>query len=267
VELQGRLEALNRQGVSVAAVSYDPVAVLADFSVRRGISFPLLSDPGSLTIKRYGIFNTTVPESNQQTFGVPFPGTFMLDVRHVVTARYFEPAYQERNTVASIFARLGNMLEVPATKVSSPQLELTTFATDSTVAPGTHFSIVVDVRPARGMHVYAPGVSGYKPIVLAIEPQRWVVVRAAQYPPSDDYHFKPLNEHVQVYQRTFRIVQDIALDASPEAQAALKDISTLTLKGALNYQACDDKICFSPQAVPLTWTVAVRQLDRERARR
>jgi Disulphide bond corrector protein DsbC len=112
------------------------------------------------------------------------------------------------------------------------------------------------VRPARGMHVYAPGVSGYKPIVLAIEPQRWVVVRAAQYPPSDDYHFKPLNEHVQVYQRTFRIVQDIALDASPEAQAALKDISTLTLKGALNYQACDDKICFSPQAVPLTWTVA-----------
>jgi peroxiredoxin len=267
VELQGRLEALKRQGVAVAAVSYDPVAVLADFSVRRGITFPLLSDPGSLTIKRYGIFNTTIPESNQQTYGVPFPGTFMLDVRHVVTSRYFEPAYQERNTVASILARLGNTLDVPATKVSSPQLEVTTFATDSTVAPGTHFSIILDVRPAPGIHVYAPGVSDYKPIALAIEPQRWVVLRTAQYPPSEDYHFKPLNEHVQVYQRPFRMVQDVALDASPEAQAAMKDVSTLTLTGTLNYQACDEKICFSPQAVPLTWTVAVRQLDRERANR
>lgn len=253
--------------MAVAAVSYDPVAVLADFAARRGITFPLLSDPGSLTIRRYGIFNTTVPESNQQTYGVPFPGTFMLNAQRLVTARYFEPAYQERNTVASILARLGTRLDVAATKISSPQIELTTFATDSTVAPGTHWSIVVDVQPARGVHVYAPGVSGYKPITLTIDRQRWVVPRTTQYPPSDDYHFKPLNEHVQVYQRPFRIVQDVALDASTEAQAALKDVSSLTLTGTLAYQACDDRVCFSPQTVPLTWTVSVRQLDRERAKR
>jgi hypothetical protein len=29
----------------------------------------------------------------------------------------------------------------------------------------------------------------------------------------DDYHFKPLNEHVQLYQRPFRIVQDVLIDA------------------------------------------------------
>lgn len=255
---------MKRQGLGLAAVSYDPVDVLADFSARRGITFPLLSDPGSLTIKRYGIFNTTVPETNRQTYGIPFPGTFMLDRRGVVTARFFEPAYQERNTVASILARLGNQVDVPATKVSSPQLEMTSFVTDSTVAPGTHFSVVLDVQPARGIHVYAPGVSGYKPIALTIDPQQWVVVRSARYPPSEDYHFKPLNEHVQVYQRPFRIVQDIALDASPEAQTALKDVTSLTLTGTLAYQACDDKICFSPQSVPLTWKVNVRTLDRER---
>jgi peroxiredoxin len=101
VELQGRLEGLKQQGLAVAAVSYDPVAVLADFAGRRGIAFPLLSDPGSLTIKKYGLFNTTVPESNQQAYGIPFPGTFMLNERGVVTSRFFEQAYQERNTVAS----------------------------------------------------------------------------------------------------------------------------------------------------------------------
>jgi hypothetical protein len=250
----------------VAGISYDPVAVLAGFSARRGITFPLLSDPGSATIKRYGIFNTAVPESNQQTFGIPFPGTFMLNAQRVVTARFFEPAYQERNTVASMLARLGNHINAPGTKVSSPQLEISSFATDAIVAPGTHFSVVLDIRPGPRIHVYAPGVTGYKSIALAIESQQWVSMRAAQYPRPEDYHFKPLDEHVPVYQRPFRIVQDIAIDASPEAQAALKDVSALTINGTLSYQACDDKICFNPQSVPLTWTVNVRQLDRERVK-
>ena len=124
VELQGRLEGLKQQGLAVAAVSYDPVSVLADFAARRGIAFPLLSDPGSLTIRKYGLFNTTVPESNQQTSGIPFPGTFMLNERGVVTSRFFEQAYQERNTVASMLARLGSRIDVPATKISSPQIEI-----------------------------------------------------------------------------------------------------------------------------------------------
>jgi hypothetical protein len=71
---------------------------------------------------------------------------------------------------------------------------------------------------------------------------------------------------VQVYQRPFRIVQDALIDPSAQAQAALKDVSSLTIKGVLNYQACDDKLCFTPQSVPLTWTVSLRQLDRERAK-
>ena len=32
----------------------------------------------------------------------------------------------------------------------------------------------------------------------------------AHFPKADDYFFKPLNEHVAVYQRPFRIVQDLA---------------------------------------------------------
>ena len=75
-------------------------------------------------------------ETNQQSYGIPFPGTFMLNTQGVVTSRFFEQAYQERSTVGSIMARLGNKVEVQATTLSSPQLETTSFATDSTVAPG-----------------------------------------------------------------------------------------------------------------------------------
>jgi hypothetical protein len=244
------------------------VPVLAAFSARRGIAFPLLSDPGSVVIKQYGILNTTIPDSNEQAYGVPFPGTFLVSRERLVTARYFEPAYQERNTVGSILARLGGTIGGgTATRVGSRYLEVTSYATDSSVSPGTHFSLVLDVRPAPGVHVYAPGVTGYKPIALAIEPQPALLIRETQYPKSEDYYFKPLKEHVPVFQRPFRIVQDVATDASPQGQALLTDLSELTIKGALSYQACDDKECFVPQTIPLTWTVALRPLDRERVKR
>lgn len=225
----------------------------------------MLSDAGSATIKRYGILNTGVDPANS-TYGIPFPGTFIIDARGVVTSRFFEELYQERNSISSVMARLGGKIDVPATRVEAPHLTLTTYVSDQTAAPGTHLSVVIDASPDKGVHVYAPGVAGYKPIAVTVQPQPGLLVRGARYPSADDFFFKPLNEHVQVYQRPFRIVQDIAIDASPQASAALKDRTSLTIGAVLDYQACSNTVCFVPQSVPLSWTIALRQLDRERAK-
>ena len=265
MELQARRDTLKREGLGIVAVSYDPVAVLADFATRRGITFPLLSDTGSAVITRYGILNTTVATTNT-TYGIPFPGTFIVDAKGVVTSRYFERAYQERDTITSVLVKLGAKVDLPATKVTARNLRLTTYVTDSTAAPGTHFSLVADIEPGPRVHVYAPGVTGYRPIALTVQPQPALVVRAAQFPKAEDYFFKPLNEHVAVYQHPFRILQDLEIDPSPEATAALKDRAEMTIAGTLDYQACDDKVCFTPQSVPLTWTIGLRALDRERAK-
>lgn len=61
MELEGQGEALRRRGLEVAAVSYDAKAVLAEFAERRRISFPLLSDPGSTAIARFGLLNPAYP--------------------------------------------------------------------------------------------------------------------------------------------------------------------------------------------------------------
>jgi len=266
VELQGRLAAIRREGLGLIAISYDPVPVLADFSRRRGITFPLLSDAGSETIKAYGLLNTGVPETNKTQYGIPYPRTFFLNRQAIVTSRVFETAYQERDTISSVMIRLGKKLETPATRVSAPHLEVTTFVTDQTVAPGTHFSIVLDVTPGRRVHVYAPGVVGYKPIALTITSQPGIVARTAQFPKATDYFFEPLNEHVNVFDRPFRIIQDVMIDASRDMETMLKDRTSLTIQATLDYQACDDKICFNPQSVPLSWTVGLKPLDRERPR-
>ena len=44
-------------------ISYDSVELLADFTRDYGITFTMLADPGSATIKRYGIFNTVIEDA------------------------------------------------------------------------------------------------------------------------------------------------------------------------------------------------------------
>lgn len=130
MELQGRVDEIRRQGLGLAAISYDPPAILTAFSRQHGITFPLLSDAGSDTIRRYGILNTVVAEAvgpnaqdpavaedirkyvagagaNGRMAGIPFPGTFILDRSGRVKARFFEDSYTERNTSSSILMRVG----------------------------------------------------------------------------------------------------------------------------------------------------------------
>src|SRR5262249_26853801 len=128
---------IRKAGRSLAAISYDPVSTLSDFAKRRGITFPLLSDPGSETIKRYGILNTTIDPKNE-LYGYPFPGTFVVDRRGIVTSRIFEPIYQERSTISSLLVRLGHQVDAPATRITGAHLELTSYATDQIATLGTH---------------------------------------------------------------------------------------------------------------------------------
>ncbi len=272
----------------MAAISYDPVDTLAAFSWQRGITFPLLSDAGSATIKKYGILNPVPKEAlgpnkddpavkadiqkyvsvvnpTAAMVGIAFPGTFILDRKGRVTSRFFEDFYIERNTVSSLLVRVGaNAAPVAATKISSAHLDLTTYPSDPAIAPGNRFSLVMDIKPSPGIHVYAPGAKGYRPIALIIAPQANVRVLPVQYPPSQIYFFKPLKERVPVFQKPFTLVQEVILEGTPQAQAALRGKENVTLTGTLDYQACDDKQCYNPASVPLSWTLALRPLVRER---
>ena len=106
MELQGRYADITRQGLGLVAISYDSPDTLRKFTGSRGITFPLVSDPGSAIIRRYGLLNDTV-DPKSPTYGIPHPGTFILDRRGVVQSRFFEDAYQERFTAATILATIG----------------------------------------------------------------------------------------------------------------------------------------------------------------
>src|SRR5262252_2183488 len=63
LELQSQYDSLKQDGLGLAAISYDSQDILAAYSAQHGITFPMLSDVGSATIKRYGILNTVAEEA------------------------------------------------------------------------------------------------------------------------------------------------------------------------------------------------------------
>jgi peroxiredoxin len=291
MDLQSRLGELRAKGLGVAAISYDPVPTLAEFATRQQITFPLLSDAGSATIKAFGILNP-MPEmafgpdkdepdvvaqlqkyvsggrTSPSWVGIAFPGTFILDPQGRVVSRFFEDYYVERTTFSNIMLRLGNgTTPVEATRIAGNHLDLTAYASDTSVAAGNRFSVAIDVQPHAGVHVYAPGASGYRVIGLTIRPQPYLRVLPATYPKSEIYVFKPLNERVPVFQKPFTLVQELVLEGTRGAQAAFRGKESLAVEGSLEYQACDDTVCFNPVSVPLTWTLNLKPLVTERAPR
>jgi peroxiredoxin len=274
----------------VAVISYDSPEILAGFAQAQRILFPLLSDADSATIRRYGILNP-LPElalaggaddpalkAELQRYvspgtpasrmaGMAFPGTFVVDRQGRVTARFFEEYYVERNTVATVMLKLGTGgTPVNALKLSTPHLDATAFPSDGDVAVGNRFTIALDVTPKPGIHVYAPGAVGYRVINLAIAEQPAIRVLPVQYPPSEVYLFAPLNVRVAVYQKPFRLLREIVVEGTPQAQAALRGQTSLTIGGTLEYQACDDKVCFNPVSLPVAWTLPLRPLVTTRPR-
>jgi peroxiredoxin len=284
LELQGQYETLRKDGLGLAAISYDSQEILAAFTEQHGITFPLLSDVGSATIKRYGILNTVAEEgigpnrndpdviaqvkmyvsangATERTLGIPFPGTFIVDRGGRVKARFFEDSYTVRNTVSNIRVKLNDATApITGTRIASQNLDVTTYPSDSAVAPGNRFSVTLRIAPHAGVHVYAPGASNYKIIELKIVPNQYVRPLALSYPPSEIYVFKPLNERVPTYQKPFTIVQDLILDGQASTRTALRDQTSLTIGGALTYQACDDRLCYDSVSLPLSWTVGLKPI-------
>ncbi len=293
MELQERLEELENSGYGIAAISYDSEAVLADFAQRRGITFPLLSDDDSAIITEFGILNTVAAEglgpnaddpavqagvarfvsvfgASQLIVGTPYPGTFMLNSDREVTSRFFEEFYRERNTTSNVMLKLGvGVSPIEAVQGSTAHLKFTAYPSNSTVTVGTRFSLALEVEPGPEMHVYAPGAEekGYRVIGFELAPTPLARIEPVQYPESEIYYFEPLDEYVPVYQERFTLLQEIVMHADAEAEGIMADLDALTLTGTLEYQACDDAICFLPQSIPVSFTVDLEMPDRQRALR
>jgi len=119
-------------------------------------------------------------------------------------------------------------------------------------AAGAKIVLSVDVQPKPGIHVYAPGTKDFIPITLTLDNSADVKPAGKTiYPPTTDT-LVVVDEKVPVFSKPFKLTTGVTL-----AKTA-KPGSTVKIDGKINMQACDEKVCYPPETIPVSWNVSVK---------
>lgn len=136
-------------------------------------------------------------------------------------------------------------------EIQGKHLRVVLNQSQESAVPGAKVTLTAQVKLAPGMHVYAPPIEPpYKPIQLTIESPRSLKVSAVRYPEAKKLHLDAIDETVPVYAGTFTLTTIAVVSSTAKP-------GDIVVNGRMNYQTCDDKICYLPVTIPITWTVKV----------
>lgn len=240
----------ERNGVAVFALSYDSVEVLSAFAREHGITFPLLSDVDSETIKRLGLLNEHVeaqqayygiPESERRYEGVPYPGTFMLDESAVIVDRRFEQSYRARPSGTALLEDLLGTT-VGEAKVSdqaqAPGFQVVAWLDTDVYRPQQQLRLHVAVEVEPELHVYAPPTpSGFTPLQLDLVGFDALVAGSAPLPEGRPLTVEGLDEEFLVYEGRLQTAISFRIEHNQ---------GPVDLELRVRYQACSETVCHPP---------------------
>ncbi len=124
-----------------------------------------------------------------------------------------------------------------------------------TVRPGKSATVRVDCRVDPGFHINSnkPKNDLLKPTVLTFDAPNDIVIGKVTYPPGHDLTFAFLpSEKLNVYTGDFRVTALVttARTISP---------GRYRVRGALKYQACDNRQCYPPKQIPVDFDITVQK--------
>ncbi len=244
MELEQSRALLEKNGVTIAAISYDSREILPAFARRYSIGYPLLSDSGSEVIRRFGIFNFNMaPEL--RSFGVPHPVEYLISPDGIVVKKYFVPNYQHRVTGSAVaLEQFGDRAaDAPVTELRSGALDARIGLASARAFAGQEVSFFARFTLQPGWHVYgSPAPENYTQVSIAFEGPE-VLHQDFSFPEPETVTFPLLNETLPVYSGAFEVRGRLLLRFPlPEG--------VLILRGNLRFQQCSDSVCEPPQTVP-----------------
>jgi hypothetical protein len=243
VELEQSRRMLESNGVRLAAISYDSQDVLAAFAQKYSIGFPLLSDKGSDTIRKFGIFNFNMAP-DLRSYGVPHPVEYLVNPAGIVIKKYFVDNYQHRVTGSAVaLAEFGTVENgAPTVVLESGALVVRVGFPSAHAFAGQEIGFFVDFALQAGWHIYGtPLPAGYTTTSVIFESPA-IASQELQLPAAEMLELPALGETLPVYSGSFRAIGRLLLKFPlPEGR--------LVLPGRLVFQQCSDSVCEVPETM------------------
>ena len=241
---------LEREGVRIAAVSYNSQKILKNFAEQYRIGFPLLSDSDSAVIRSFGILNSNIaPEL--RAHGVPHPVQYLVAPDGTVTRKYFVPNYQHRVAASTVALReFGVASEAaPVVTLQSGALTVQVGLSTEQAFAGQEVGFFAAFALAPGWHVYGATVPvNYTPTSILFDDAK-IVSQTFELPPAVPLRIAALGETLPVYSGSFRGLGSVLLKYP-------LDEGRSTLRGTIRSQQCSDMVCEPPEMLafelPLT---------------
>lgn len=101
MQLQEQIAGFRQAGLGVVAITYDAPELQQVFIERAGIEYPMLSDIDARSFTALGILNRDY-EPGDSAYGIPYPGTLVLDRDQVIRARVFVEGYETRVSAENV---------------------------------------------------------------------------------------------------------------------------------------------------------------------
>lgn len=228
----------------------------------------MLSDIDSEVIRSYGVLNTSVSEDDAMLWGIPYPGSFVVDEEGRVVAKFFHDTYKKRDSPEILIAAaLGEIqLSDDAPNVSGGDDEVRITATiqggKGTIRQGIYRHLVVRFELANGLHIYGePVPAGMIPTTITVEGPPGFVTEDPILPPTTPLQLEGMDVTLPVWSGTVDMIIPFYADGRLASEVRPLDMETARIEISVRYQACDERACLLPKTEKLQLELALDVVD------
>ena len=137
----------------------------------------------------------------------------------------------------------------PTAPIETLHLRVKVAGAEAPVAAGARVALILEIEPKPSMHVYAPEQKGFVPASLRLDSNPKVAAKPAIFPKGETVTVA--GETQIVFSHPFRV-------EVPVTVAAGQAPGPVIVSGTFEYQACDDRVCYAPKKVAVSWPLTVR---------
>ncbi|WP_419915839.1 redoxin domain-containing protein [Candidatus Poriferisodalis sp.] len=244
-------------GVRLYALSYDEPDALADYAAAHDTTFTLLSDPDSEVITSFGILNTLIPPDDHPWYGLPFPGSYVIDADGTIVAKFFEHNFAIRSGPEQLLAAaLDQEFEASAPGGGEPadRVSVDVQIDGDRLPMGVTRQIVATFRVPEGQHLYSePVPDGLVAAAIELDDNDGILSYEPVTPPTGSLTLSGSGDTLAVYEGDVVLRLPVAQNARNMQKD--DDGRFVTISGQVRWQACDDVECFLPESMPFSFRV------------